>query len=422
VTAALSFAATLAARTLDVSIDLAAGQTLAILGPNGAGKSSLLNIIAGLLRPDTGHATLADRTLFRLGGAPGANPDPALPAASDPTAGDLPAGSRWLPPHRRGVSLLAQQPLLFPHLTVLDNVAFGPRSSGQSRRQSRATATHWLGEVDALDLADRKPAQLSGGQAQRIAVARALASHPALLLLDEPLAALDVGVAQDVRRMLRRVLAGRTVIFVTHDILDALTLADRVVVIHNGTIVEQGPTREVLRRPRTGFTAELTGLNLLTGAGTSATPNAVERTGTTAGLRLADGTMLTATRGAGDGILTATRGAGDGTSTATAAFATATSDPTSAPAATAIPASGAATALAVSPSAVRISLERPTASTTNVVAATIRDLDPHGDLVRVHSALLAADVPASLVVDLDLRPGLRVYFSFEQAAATIYPL
>jgi molybdate transport system ATP-binding protein len=361
--AALSFAATLAARTLDVSIDLAAGQTLAILGPNGAGKSSLLSIIAGLLRPDTGHATLADRTLFRLGG----------PAAA----------SRWLPPHRRGVSLLAQQPLLFPHLSVLDNVAFGPRSGAQSRRQSRATATHWLGEVDALDLADRKPAQLSGGQAQRIAVARALASDPALLLLDEPLAALDVGVAQDVRRMLRRVLAGRTVILVTHDILDALTLADRVVVVHNGTIVEQGPTRDVLQRPRTRFTAELAALNLLTGVATSD------------GLVLADGTVLAAAGGAHDG---AHDGAPGGAHV------------------------GAAAAVAVRPSAVTISLTPPPAGTPNVVRETVRDLDPHGDLVRVHSAQLAADVPPSVVVDLDLTPGMIVYFAFTPAAATIYPL
>jgi molybdate transport system ATP-binding protein len=358
-TAALTFVATLASRTLDVNFELEAGQTLAILGPNGAGKSSVLDVLAGLLRPDTGQATLADRTLFAL---------------SDATATS--SGTRWTPPHRRGVSLLAQQPLLFPHLSVLDNVAFGPRSTGQSRRESRATARHWLGEVDALDLATRKPAELSGGQAQRIAVARALASDPALLLLDEPLAALDVAVARDVRRMLRRVLAGRTVILVTHDLLDALTLADRVVVVRGGAIVEQGPTRQVLQRPRTRFTAELTGLNLLTG------------TATATGLQLDNGTVLTARH-----------------------------DRVTYPAE-----AGAAMALAVSPSAVTISLTAPPAGTPNVVVATIRDLDPHGDLVRVHSAALAADVSPSVVVDLDLHPGLEVHFSFTPAAATVYPL
>jgi molybdate transport system ATP-binding protein len=366
-TAALTFAATLASRTLDVNFELEAGQTLAILGPNGAGKSSVLDILAGLLRPDTGQATLADRALFALG---------------DATADS--SGTRWTPPHRRGVSLLAQQPLLFPHLSVLDNVAFGPRSTGQSRRESRATARHWLGEVDALDLASRKPAELSGGQAQRIAVARALASDPALLLLDEPLAALDVAVARDVRRMLRRVLAGRTVILVTHDLLDALTLADRVVVVRGGAIVEQGPTRQVLQRPRTRFTAELTGLNLLTGTATGT----LTGSDTAAGLQLDNGTVLTARH-----------------------------DRVTDPAQT-----GAAIALAVSPSAVTISLTAPPAGTPNVVAATIRDLDPHGDLVRVHSAALAADVSPSVVVDLDLHPGLEVYFSFAPAAATIYPL
>jgi molybdate transport system ATP-binding protein len=370
-TAALTFAATLASRTLDVNFALEAGQTLAILGPNGAGKSSVLDILAGLLRPDSGQATLANRTLFALGD----------PSATSP-------GSRWTPPHRRGVSLLAQQPLLFPHLSVLDNVAFGPRSTGESRRESRATARHWLSEVDALDLASRRPAELSGGQAQRIAVARALASDPALLLLDEPLAALDVAVARDVRRMLRRVLAGRTVILVTHDLLDALTLADRVVVVRGGAIVEQGPTRQVLQRPRTRFTAELTGLNLLTGTATATETAMATGSDMTAGLQLDDGTALTAQH-----------------------------DP-----ATVLSKTGAAMALAVSPSAVTISLTAPPAGTPNVVAATIRDLDPHGDLVRVHSAVLAADVSPSVVVDLDLRPGLEVYFSFTPAAATIYPL
>ena len=169
---------------------LGAGETVAVLGPNGAGKSTLLSIIAGLLRPDAGRAELdGDRVLFDLG-----------------------AGRAHLdaPPHPRGTALLAQEPLLFPHLSALDNVAFGPRSAGASSAAARETARHWLAEVDAAALADRRPGQLSGGQAQRVAVARALAADPELLLLDEPMAALDIHAAPLLRRLLKRVLAGRT--------------------------------------------------------------------------------------------------------------------------------------------------------------------------------------------------------------------
>ena len=149
----LQLAAGVAARDVDVALEVADGQTVAILGPNGAGKSTLLSVIAGILRPDTGHATLDGSTLF------------------DTTDGT------WLPPHRRGTALLAQDPLLFPHLDALDNVAFGPRSSGASRGRSRDIARDWLAEVDAGDLADRRPSDLSGGQAQRVAIARALAAE-----------------------------------------------------------------------------------------------------------------------------------------------------------------------------------------------------------------------------------------------------
>ncbi|MBW4094761.1 MAG: ATP-binding cassette domain-containing protein, partial [Acidobacteria bacterium] len=175
-----SFAATLAQRNFNVSLSIQPGETVAVLGPNGAGKSTLLGIIAGLLRPDSGHAELDGTPLFRLDG-----------------------GSRvWRPPHQRGMALLAQDALLFPHLSVQENVAFGPRSRGASPANARKTADHWLAELDATEFANRRPSQLSGGQAQRVAVARALAANPQLLLLDEPMAALDVDSAPLLRTVL----------------------------------------------------------------------------------------------------------------------------------------------------------------------------------------------------------------------------
>jgi molybdate transport system ATP-binding protein len=244
----LSFHAVFGSRNLDVAFTIAAGQTVALLGSNGAGKSTIVQLIAGLLRPDHGRATLDGRVLFNVGPA-----DPAATAAA-------PA---WLPPHARGTALLAQEPLLFPHLSVRDNVAFGPRSAGRTRADSRAIADDWLVRGGVADLAGRRPAALSGGQAQRVAVARALAAHPSLLLLDEPMTALDVAAVPAQRMLLHGVLRNRTVLLVTHDPLDALVLADQVVVLDGGRIVEQGPTREVFARPGTDFTRALTfGLDL----------------------------------------------------------------------------------------------------------------------------------------------------------------
>ncbi|GGF22427.1 sulfate/molybdate ABC transporter ATP-binding protein [Subtercola lobariae] len=344
-----TFEAAVARRKFDVSFSLSQGETLAVLGPNGAGKSTLLNLISGSLSPDSGHAELDGDVLFSAG-----------------------SGRKrvWQPPHTRGISLLAQQALLFPHLTVLDNVAFGPTSSGVKKRTAHDAARKWLAEVDAAQFERRKPAQLSGGQAQRIAVARALAAEPKLLLLDEPMAALDIDVAPALRRTLRRVLENCTAIIVTHDILDAYTLADRVIVIDNGRIVEDGPTRRVFEQPRDPFTANLAGLNVLSGIRTPL------------GLRTADGVELAIGAGAAGAV-------------------------------------GSECSAAIRPSDVRVSTSPPPDG-ANALPATITDLEPRGDLVRVRALNFAADLPPALVADLDVSIGTAVWFTFDPGSAIIY--
>lgn len=352
----LTLSAEVRHRGFDVDLHLDGGDRLAVLGPNGSGKSTLLSVLAGTLRPDRGRAELDSQVLFDIRGR----------------------GGLWLPPHERRVALLAQDPLLFPNLSVLDNVAFGPRAARVPRRAAHETARHWLTEVDAAHLADRKPGQLSGGQAQRIAVARAVAADPRLLLLDEPLAALDVTAAPLLRRVLREVLADRSVILVTHDLLDAVLLSNRVVVLDGGRVVEAGPTAEVLRHPTSSFTARLAGLNLISGT-------AVED-----GLRPSSG---------GDVVAGVPRNELTAGEDATAVFP---------------------------PTAVSVHLEEPRGSFRNVFAVTITELEPHGTQVRTRAVTatgesLVADVTTAAVGELDLWPGRAVFYALKATAVTIYP-
>lgn len=184
------------------------GDTVALLGPNGVGKSTVFGVIAGLVAPDRGAVQVGERCMVRAG--TGARPV-------------------WVPAHRRGVALMAQEPLLFPHLNVLDNVAFGPRASGAGRAEGRRRARAWLREVGAEEFVQRRPDELSGGQAQRVAIARVLAADPRVILLDEPMSALDVAARPRMREVLKRVLAGRTAVVITHDDADVAELADGVV-------------------------------------------------------------------------------------------------------------------------------------------------------------------------------------------------
>ena len=234
-------------RGLDLRLGLGEGDTLAIMGPNGAGKSSFAAAVTGTLpgsrRQAEGRIVLGGRTL--LDSARGV---------------DVPA-------HRRSVALMAQAPMLFPHLDALDNVAFGPRSRGASRTQARNEALGWLDKVGGREFAGERPWQISGGQAQTVALARALATRPRLLLLDEPLNALDVTASTRMRGILKELLAGQSAILITHEILDALTLASHTAILHDGRVVASGPTRELFTRPPNVFAAKLAGLNLIrTGA------------------------------------------------------------------------------------------------------------------------------------------------------------
>lgn len=228
---------------LEVAIDVAPGEVVGILGPNGAGKSSLLRALAGLVALTRGSIRLGDTVL-------------------DDVATDT-----WVPTEQRPVGIVFQDYRLFPHLDVRDNVGFAPRSQGAGRAASRLAAQTWLERFDLSELAARKPGQLSGGQAQRVALARALAADPVLLLLDEPLSALDARTRLDVRTALRAHLAdfAGPVLVVTHDPLEAMVLSDRLVVIEEGRVVQQGTPADVARRPATDYVARLVGLNLYAG-------------------------------------------------------------------------------------------------------------------------------------------------------------
>jgi molybdate transport system ATP-binding protein len=350
-------------RGVDIEFGVTAGEVLAVLGPNGAGKSTALHVIAGLVRPDSGVVRVGDRVLTDT------------------------ARGVHVPTHDRRVGLLLQDPLLFPHLSVEANVAFAPRSQRAFRLRlgrvdSRAAAAHWLAEVDAAELADRMPRQLSGGQAQRVALARALAAEPNVLLLDEPLAGLDVAAATAVRKVLRRVLArdGRSAVMITHDLLDVLTLADRVLILESGRIAEIGSTAAVLAAPRSRFGARFAGVNLVSG---TADDNGVLTT-----------EWGTAWHGSpGPDVL-----AGE---PAVALF---------------------------TPAAVAVYRDKPHGSPRNTVEVMVAELDSRGPAIRVRADEqpdgapgLAADITTESAAELRLAPGDRVYFSVKAQEVTVHP-
>ncbi|MET0135374.1 MAG: ABC transporter ATP-binding protein [Kibdelosporangium sp.] len=336
---------------LQAAFDVEPGTTLALLGPNGAGKSTSLRALAGL-RPLTGGT-------IELGGRPLDDPERGL----------------FVPPERRSVGVVFQDYLLFGHMSALDNVAFGLRARGERRREAQQKAAQWLDRIGLARQARHKPKELSGGQAQRVALARALATAPDLLLLDEPLAALDAATRVQIRAQLRQHLddyEGATVL-VTHDALDAMVLADRLLVLENGVVVQEGAPAEVARHPRTDYIATLVGLNLYRGVADGVT------------VRLDDN----------GGVLTTAR-----------------------------PTQG-AVFFAFRPTAVSLHRTRPDGSPRNTWQAEVAGIEQHADTVRVRlngKPDLLADVTTAAVAELGLSPGRQVWVSVKATETHTYPI
>jgi molybdate transport system permease protein len=347
--AAVSLAVALTARagtfTLTADVAAEAGSVVALVGPNGAGKSTLLRAIAGV-HPSHG------------------------PIAIDG------ADVAGLATHARRVGYVPQDGALFPHLTALDNVAFGPRQLGVRRTAARRRAAEWLDRLGVGELAHRRPAALSGGQAQRVALARALAVDPRVLLLDEPLAALDADARTDVRQALRRHLSAYdgTTLVVTHDPLDAVTLADRLVVLDEGRVVQDASPVEVTRAPRSPWVARLLGAN------------AYRATSAADGLRLDEGGTLV--------------GADD-------------------------IAPGVPLLAVVPPHAVALHRQRPEGSPRNLWPGTVSELTLVGARVRVGvdgRPPNVAEVTAAAAAELELREGAPVWVSIKATEVTLVAL
>ena len=333
-----------------------AGATTVLVGESGAGKTSILRLLAGLDYPDRGTITL-DNQLYA----------------------DSSAGVRR-PAWDREVGYVAQDFALFPHLTVFKNVAFGLRASNVTQTEVAARVAEAVGRAGVANLLDRLPAQLSGGQQQRVALARAIVLKPRLLLLDEPLSALDVQTRRQLRVELRALLRELpcVTVYVTHSPLEALLFGDQIVVVEAGRVTQAGSREELLRRPRSRYVAELIGTNLFVGRWA---------------MPVADKPVVRTS----DGALEVGGIPGEG-----AIFAT------------------------VSPREITLSLAAPTGSAQNVFAGPVLEVAPEppaGERVRVvvsTEPLIVAEVTEAAVDSLGLREGMLVYAAFKATGVQTY--
>jgi molybdate transport system ATP-binding protein len=333
---------------LDLELTLAPGEVVALLGPNGAGKTTALRALAGLLPLTSGRVRLDDEVWDD-------------------------ANAVFRPAERRPIGVVFQDYLLFAHLSAVENVAFGLRARGMARAAALAEAARWLDRVGLGAYARTRPRALSGGQAQRVALARALATGPELLLLDEPLAALDASTRLRVRSELGRHLhdyPGHTLL-VTHDPLDAMVLADQLVIVEEGRVVQQGRPTEIARRPRTEYVAHLVGLNLYRGTAEGSTVD------------LDDGGKLVLAE----------------------------------------PATG-RVYVAFPPTAVSLHPEEPIGSQRNTWPVTVAGIEQHAHTTRVRldgTPPVLADVTTATIADLRLTPGDNLWAALKATEVQTYP-
>ncbi len=362
---------------LDVDVALDSSTTMVVVGESGSGKTTLLRLLAGLEKPDGGRIALDEAVYFDEGdcggsGERGGQRDGRVGGRGDRVA---------VPASRRDVGYVSQDYALFPHLSLLENVAFGLRAMRLPAREVRERAGAMLAQLGIADLAGRRPAQLSGGQMQRAALARALAPRPRLLLLDEPLSALDVKTRRAIRGELQRLLADLTctTIYVTHSPIEALVFGDRISVIEAGRITQTGTRDDLLRHPRSQYVADLMGVNLFRGA------IAGRSEGGLAQVRTPEGSLSVVDPGGEDDVF-----------------------------------------VAVNPREITLHAAAPAGSAQNVFVGPIEEIvpePPFGDRLRVALGTrppLVAEVTRSAVAALGLRVGLDVYATFKAAGVTTY--
>jgi len=333
---------------LELELSAAAGSTTVLVGPNGAGKTTFLRILAGLARAEEAHIELGTQILE-----------------------DTKSGIR-IPAEKRPIALVFQDGRLFPHMTALENVAFGPIARGVPARAAREEAARLLGRLGAAPLASARPGALSGGEIQRVALARALAGSPRMLVLDEPFSAIDASARGELRRLLLEHLAlfeGPRLV-VTHDPVEAAALADRIAVLEEGRLVQSGTVAEVCARPRSTYVAHLVGLNLYRGVASAGR------------ITTSSGSSLIAAEGQGD------------------VFAV------------------------LHPRAVALHRERPSGTPRNVWRGEIESLEPLGDRlrVRVGGALpIVAEITRGAADELALQQRGAVWISFKATEVEVFP-